>query len=151
MGTTQKLITARKRSCRKGNVFTPVFQSFCSQGGLYDVTSCLAVWSHVLSRGSLSGPMFFIGGLCLGVSLTETPCTETPLDWDHPYGKERVVHILLECILVLKIFLSYDSAHVRSNNTGSTVWLRHTVRDRDREQDGHNRKQWFHVPVPVHV
>ena len=27
--------------------------------------------------------------------------------------------------------------------------LRHTVQDldRDREQDGHNRKQWFHVSV----
>ena len=65
------------------------------RGSLYDVTSC---------------PMFLLGGLCLwphvtsggvcpervsvqGVSQTETPPTE-----------ERVVHILLECILVLKYF-----------------------------------------------
>ena len=43
--------TARKRSLWQGNVFTPVCQSFCSQGGsrgsLYDVTSCLDAWSHV--------------------------------------------------------------------------------------------------------
>ena len=59
-------ITACKRSLREGNVFTPVCQSFCSQGE--------------------------------GVSLTEPHNrTETPL-----YGKERVVRILLECILVEK-------------------------------------------------
>ena len=29
--------------------------------GVYDVTSCLSAWSHVLSWGSLSGPIF-IGG-----------------------------------------------------------------------------------------
>ena len=27
------IFTARKRSLGQGNVFTPVFQSFCSQGG----------------------------------------------------------------------------------------------------------------------
>ena len=74
------------------------------RGSLYDVTSCLAAWSHVPS-----------GGLCLwfhvpsGGSLSRggspwqrLPWTETPLNRDHspPYGKERAVRILLECILV---------------------------------------------------
>ena len=125
---------------------------------MYDVTSCLAVWSHVPSWWgvSISGPMFLPGGLCLGLpdrnsSWTENPRhrpldrdpqTETPLDreppgqrppgqrppWTEtpldrkppgqrtpnrdlldrepspgqrpPYGKEREVCILLECILV---------------------------------------------------
>ena len=36
-------------------------------GSLYDVTSCLAAWSHVPSRGvSIPGPMFLPGGsLCV--------------------------------------------------------------------------------------
>ena len=134
VGITQKLITTRKRSCGKVMYLHLSFSHSVHRG--VSMMS-LHVWlsGPMFFPGDLSGPMFFIGGLCLGVSLTETPCTETPLDWDHPYGKERMVHILLECILVLKIFLSYDSAHVRSNNTGSTVWLRHTVRDRDRDGD----------------
>ena len=50
------VITTCKRSLWQGNVFIPFCQSFCSLGGsLYDVTSCLAAWSHVPSRGSLSG------------------------------------------------------------------------------------------------
>ena len=78
---------------------------FIGEAGLYDVTSCLAPWSHVPSRGSLSlVPCSFQGGLCLwfhvpsrmvlclGVSLDpptqrltpETPWTETPLDRDTP-------------------------------------------------------------------
>ena len=63
----------RKQSLGQGNVFTPVCHSF--HGG--------------------------------GVSLTDPPgqrppalWTETPLDTDTPYGQERAVHILLECILV---------------------------------------------------
>ena len=35
------------------------------------------------------------------------------------------------------------------------LWLRHTApgrdQERDREWDGHNRKQWLYVPVPVLV
>ena len=42
-----------------------------------------------LSRGCLSG-----GSLSGGVSVRETPLDRKP-----PYGNERVVHILLECIL----------------------------------------------------
>ena len=70
---------------------------------LYDVTSFLATWSHVPC-----------GGLCLwshvpsrGVSVSShvptwgtTPCRAPP-----PYGKERTVYILLECILVYDLFV----------------------------------------------
>ena len=53
------------------DVFTPVCQSFCSGGSPCDVTSCLAAWSHVPSRGvSVSGPMLFPGG-----SLSLVPCS----------------------------------------------------------------------------
>ena len=68
-----KVITARKRSLGKGNVFTRL--SFCSwEGSLYDVTSCLAAWSHVPSGVgvSVSGPMFLLGGL------RETPGQRPP-------------------------------------------------------------------------
>ena len=69
-----------------GNImfFTPVCQSFCSweeRGSPYDVTSCLAPWSHVNSRGLLSHVPS--RGLCLGVSLTETPRLRLP-DRDPP-------------------------------------------------------------------
>ena len=59
--------------------------SFCPGGreSLYDVTFCLDAWSHVPS-----------GGL---YHWTETP---------PPYDKEQVVCILLECILVIVLFLS---------------------------------------------
>ena len=42
--------------------------SVCPEGrSLYDVTSCLAAWSHVPSGGfSVPGPMFLPAGLCLG-------------------------------------------------------------------------------------
>ena len=85
--------------------------SFCSPGGggLYDVTSCLAVWSHVPSGGLClwshvppGGGVFLSrrGGLSGGASVRETP-----LDRDPPpvYGKELAVRILLECILVVNV------------------------------------------------
>ena len=77
------LVTACKLSLGQGNVFTGVCQLFCSGGGsLYDVTSCLADWSHVPS-GSLSlVPCSFQG---VGVSVREG----------------RAVRILLECIFVV--------------------------------------------------
>ena len=66
---------------------------------LYDTTSCLAVWYHVPLGGvSVSGPMFLLGGLHRGgggVLLGRLPPKQRP-----PYGKERAVRILLECILV---------------------------------------------------
>ena len=76
---------ARKRSLGQGNIFTGMCQSFCPWrgGSQYDVTFCLAAWSHVPSRGvlcawlhvpsrgSLSKGTFSKGvsvqeGLCLG-------------------------------------------------------------------------------------
>ena len=56
------ICTARKRSLGQGNVFTRMCHSVHGgRGSLYDVTSCLAAWSHVLSGGSVSGPMYFLG------------------------------------------------------------------------------------------
>ena len=80
---------------REGNVFTPVCDSV-HRGGV-------SVWGGLCREGSLSGGLY-PGGLCLGglcpvsrgslyggVSVRRHP----------PYGKERTVRILLECILVL--------------------------------------------------
>ena len=45
-----QIVTARKSSLGQGNVFTGVCLSMVG-GSLYYVTSCLAAWSHVPSRG----------------------------------------------------------------------------------------------------
>ena len=75
------------------------------KGSLYDVTSCLAAWCHVPFRRSLSlVPCSFWGSLSL------VPCScQGGGVW---YGKEWVVRILLECILVWyghQFFLRPDS------------------------------------------
>ena len=74
-------------------MFSQVFVHMVWRGSLYDVTFCLAAWSHVPSRG----------GLCPG-TLTEIPLdgdTPRPLDRDPLLcGKEQAVCILLECILL---------------------------------------------------
>ena len=59
----------------------------------------VSVWGGVSVQGVPVRGVSVQGGLCLmvsvqGVSVRETPQTETPL-----YGNERVLHILLECIL----------------------------------------------------
>ena len=61
------IFTADKQSLGQGNVFTRVCYSVHrGKGPLYDVTPCLAAWSHAPSRGvSVSGPMFLPTGLCL--------------------------------------------------------------------------------------
>ena len=90
-------ITARKRSVGQGNIFTGICLS-TGGGGLLDRDRDPPDRDH----------------------RTETPWTETPLDKDPldrdprtetssldrdpPYGKERAVRILLECILVLLFF-----------------------------------------------
>ena len=91
-----RIITARKRSLGQGNIFRSVCQSFCSQwgrGSLYDVTSCLAAWSHVPSRMFLSLVPRSFGerGLCPG-----RVCPGTP---PPPEPEKRAVRILLECFL----------------------------------------------------
>ena len=44
-------------------------------------------------------------------------------------------------------------ADVKGNFSMHVLWLIHTARDRerdrDRHRDGHTRKQWFPVSVPV--
>ena len=83
-------ITAHKRSCGKVLFLHLSVSHSVHRGGgggsLYGVTSCLATWSHVPSRGFLSG----------GLSDRDPPGQRSPL-----YGKERAVRILIECILVL--------------------------------------------------
>ena len=86
----------------QGNVFTHVCHSVHGSG-LYDVTSCLATWCHVPSRGSLSLiPCSFQRGLCLevlypnGLSLGEGVSVGRPL----PESEKQVVRILLESFLV---------------------------------------------------
>ena len=62
------------RSLKQGNIFTGVCQSFCPQGGgsLYDVTSCLTTWSHVLPGKGVSVPWSHIPS---GRSLCLVPCS----------------------------------------------------------------------------
>ena len=77
----------------------------CSFRG-YGVTSCLATWSCVHSRGGclweggllqrMVGGLTPDGGLPLGVAQTPPPPME-PEKWE--------VRILLECFLVIKILL----------------------------------------------
>ena len=95
--------------------FTRVCQSVTS--------GSLSLWSHVISGSLCFWSHVISGSLCFwchassGVSLTETLWTETsldrePLDRDllgqrqRPPHKERVVRILLECILVLNHFIN---------------------------------------------
>ena len=87
------------------------------RGSLYDVTSCLAAWSHVPFGGfclwshvpsgdSLSlVPCSFRGFSIQGSLPDKKPQTETSPQQRTPpqYGKERVVHILLECILATRV------------------------------------------------
>ena len=73
------MFTARKRSLGQGNVFTPVSQSFCSQGG-----SAIPPDRHLLARHlpELTPP----GSAC----------------WDTV--NKRAVRIPLECNLVYDLF-----------------------------------------------
>ena len=95
------------------------------EGSLHDVTSCLAAWSHVPSRGFLPLVPCSFPGQTPGQRPPppgQRPLHRDPLDRDPPstqrpppdrhlldrrpvhrippYGKECVVCILLECILV---------------------------------------------------
>ena len=102
---------------REDNVFTPVCQSFCSQGEV------VFVWCHFLSgylvpcsfQGSLSlVPCFFGGGGVFGF------CPGRPPDRDPLCGKGRAVRILLECILVSS---NLRRIHEDSNRKNSNVYL----------------------------
>ena len=113
------VITACKWSLGQGKIFTGMCQSFRPQGegSLYDVTSCLTAWSYVPSWGLCLWPHFPPGvspwqrpppldrdlldsDPLDRVLLDRDPQTETPWTVAISYGKEWVVRILLECILV---------------------------------------------------
>ena len=80
------------RSLGQGNVFTCVCHSV-HRDGVSDVTSCLAAWSNVPSRGVL-GHMFIRGGESAYRWVKQNPSPPPEL------GK-WTVRIPLECILVL--------------------------------------------------
>ena len=80
---------------RQGNVFTPVCQSFCSQGGL-----CLSMHHRPHDQGvSLSGGSLS-GGFLSRESLSKGSLSRGSLSGRPPYGNKRALSILLECILV---------------------------------------------------
>ena len=84
------------------------------RGSLYDVNFLSGYLVPCSFQGvSVSGPMSLV--FVQGVSLTETPQTETPL-----YGKERAARILLECILVSS---NLRRIHEDSNRKNSNVYL----------------------------
>ena len=117
---------------REDNVFTPLCHSV--QRGQVSVPACTTghmTWGSLssggvfvqwgsLSRGTLSRWVSVQGGLCPGGSLSGGLCPgglcpggslsrgisvqEGSLLGRPPYGNEQVVRILLECILVPKIF-----------------------------------------------
>ena len=65
------------------------------------------LWSNVSIKGSL-------GVLCLGGVVREKP--PPPEDRDPPYGEERAVHILLECILVEYQSVLVGTVHLLQKN-----------------------------------
>ena len=109
------VITARQRSLGQGNVFTGVCLS--TVGPLYDVTSYLAAWFHVLYRGSPSlvpcsfkGMGLCRGGLCRGECLSRGVSVVSVKEslWKGTETHSGWVRILLECILVAKSFSKWS-------------------------------------------
>ena len=119
-----RIFTARKRSCGKVMFLHPSVSHSVHRGGLC-MMSLLSGWLVPCSfQGvSVSGPMFLLG-VCLwshvpcGVSVWgslsggggfcpgslcqgDSPGQKPPRERPHLlFGKERAVHILLECIFV---------------------------------------------------
>ena len=117
-----QLITARKRSLGQGNIFRRMFLSV-GGGSLYDVTSCLAAWSHVPSRGSLvtcsfGGTLSWGGGSVQGDCQEEPP---SPSDRGPLYGEERAVSILLEYFLWGKVIFSQASVILFTGEDSASV------------------------------
>ena len=85
------IVTARKRRLGQGNVFTPVCDSFCSQGreGCYDVLSVMDSTSP--------GPHHWTTPRILPAETSLDP-----LPWTAPSSpiNKRPVRILLECFVV---------------------------------------------------
>ena len=67
----------------QGNVFTPVCQSFCSQGGMHARGACMV------------GACIAGGHVCPGGHVWQGSCA-----WQERRPLQRAVRILLECILV---------------------------------------------------
>ena len=93
------VVTTRKLSLGQGNAFTSIYHAVdVGRGSLYDVTSCLADWSHVPSGVPMSlvpcsfgGSLSLVpcslqggGGLSRGISLTEPPPPQTGPPWTEP-------------------------------------------------------------------
>ena len=90
------LVTVRKRSLGQGNVFTPVCDSVREGGSL----SQHAPMHH---RSHDGGGGLCRGGVCPRGSLSGGFLLGRPDNRDPRYGNKWVVHILLECILVLHL------------------------------------------------
>ena len=80
------IFTARKQSLGQGNVFTRVCHSVHRGEGVF---VCVCVGASLPDRET---------------PLNRDPRTETPRTETPPYGKERTVLILLECILIDSVF-----------------------------------------------
>ena len=110
---------------RRGNVFAPVCHSVHRGGGLPNRDPCTETppgqrprWTKTsLDRDPILD----------WDPLDRDPWTETPLDWDPLYGKERVVRILLECILVsflvFKVQKYFATLHILNSRTGLIIKL----------------------------
>ena len=89
------------------------FQGISVQGGLCRGLCAGGSLSRGISfRGVSAHGNLCPGGFCPRGSLSRRGLC--PRDPPPPHGKERVVHILLECILVLASFVVYGTSSVRS-------------------------------------
>ena len=95
--------------CPQGGGSQSLSWGVCVKGG-FCLAGSLSGKGGSLSGegGSLSGRVSVWGSLSRGISVQEGSVwggslpREIPPDGDLPYGKERAIRILLECILVLK-------------------------------------------------
>ena len=100
------IFTACKRSLGQGNIFTPVCQLFCSQGGVpgqVPPRTRYTPWDQVHPPGPDTPPRTRYTPLGPGTShgTRYTPREQCMLG---DTGNKRAVRILLECILVFYEF-----------------------------------------------
>ena len=131
LNPTQPIVTAHKRSLGQGNIFTPVCQSFCSQGGVPGQV-------HSPGPGTPSGPgtpphqVHHPPDQVHPLGPGTPPWTRyTSHDQVHPWdqvhpravhagdtGNKWVVRILLECILVV---IKKSQSEIQRVNSPSDV------------------------------
>ena len=101
------IITARKRSLGQGNVFTPVCQSFCSQGGGGRAWQGVGMhgreWACMAGGACMTGGVHGRGHLWQGIRVWQRVCVVGACVQERRPLK-RALRILLECILVINNF-----------------------------------------------